>query len=270
MSFVRGGIREDLRLIADIVEPGSRVLDVGCGDGALLAYLATEKGVDGRGIELSQAGVNAAVSRGLSVVQGNADQDLADYPDGAFDVAILSQTLQATRKPRRVLQNLVRIGRRAIVSFPNFGHWRIRLSLLLRGRMPVNELLPYAWYDTPNIHHCTIVDFVELCDEMGIVVEKGLMLDSTGRPWRFAAPGALANILAGQAIFVLRRADRNPPAPVRHREKERAMEERNEERIERTPTEARQGSKEGVVRYVLAGGLVLVVIAFAIAYGTIL
>jgi methionine biosynthesis protein MetW len=214
MNLVPGGIREDLRLIADIVEPGARVLDVGCGDGALLAYLAAAKGVDGRGIELSQAGVNAAVSRGLSVVQGNADQDLADYPDHAFDVAILSQTLQATRKPRRVLQNLVRIGRRAIVSFPNFGHWRIRLALLLGGRMPVNELLPFAWYDTPNIHHCTIVDFAELCREMGIVVEKGLMLDSTGHPWRFAAPGFVANVLAGQAIFVLRRADRKSSVSV--------------------------------------------------------
>jgi methionine biosynthesis protein MetW len=215
MNLVPGGIREDLRLIADIVEPGARVLDVGCGDGALLAYLAAAKGVDGRGIELSQAGVNAAVSRGLSVVQGNADQDLADYPDLAFDVAILSQTLQATRKPRRVLQNLVRIGRRAIVSFPNFGHWRVRLALLAGGRMPVSELLPYAWYDTPNIHHCTIVDFAELCREMGILVERGLMLDSTGRPWRFAAPGSVANVLAGQAIFVLRRADRKSPSPVR-------------------------------------------------------
>ena len=214
MSLAPGGIREDLRLIADIVEPGARVLDVGCGDGALLAYLAAAKGVDGRGIELSQAGVNAAVTRGLSVVQGNADQDLADYPDLAFDVAILSQTLQATRKPRRVLQNLVRIGRRAIVSFPNFGHWRIRLSLLLGGQMPVNELLPYAWYDTPNIHHCTIVDFVALCREMGIVVEEGMMLDAAGRPWRFTAPGRLANVLAGQAIFVLRRADRKPSGVV--------------------------------------------------------
>jgi methionine biosynthesis protein MetW len=214
MSLAAGGIREDLRLIADIVEPGARVLDVGCGDGALLAYLAAALGVDGRGIELSEAGVNAAVTRGLSVVQGNADQDLADYPDLAFDVAILSQTLQATRKPRRVLQNLVRIGRRAIVSFPNFGHWRIRLALLLGGRMPVNDLLPYAWYDTPNIHHCTIVDFAALCREVGIVVEEGLMLDATGRPWRFAAPGLLANVLAGQAIFVLRRADRKPSGAV--------------------------------------------------------
>jgi len=262
--------RVDHLLIAEMVSHGARVLDVGCGDGALLQLLAETKGVDGRGIEIERERVNACVARGLSVIQGDADRDLDDYPDDAFDYAILSLTIQATLRPKAVLENLLRIGRHAIVSFPNFGHWRIRLSLLLRGRMPVNELLPYAWYDTPNIHHCTILDFVELCDEMGIVVEKGLMLDSTGRPWRFAAPGVLANILAGQAIFVLRRADRNPLAPVRHREKERAMEDRNEERIERTPTEARQGSKEGVVRYVLAGGLVLVVIAFAIAYGTIL
>jgi methionine biosynthesis protein MetW len=211
----QGAIREDLRLIADMVEPGARVLDVGCGDGALLAYLAREKGVDARGIELSQAGVNAAVTRGLSVVQGNADQDLFDYPDGAFDVAILSQTLQATRKPRRVVQNLVRIGRRAIVSFPNFGHWRVRLSLLFGGRMPVNDLLPFAWYDTPNIHHCTITDFLALCAEMGIVVERGLTLDPGGRPWRLAAPGGLANLLAGQAIFLLRGPDQNAAVPVR-------------------------------------------------------
>jgi methionine biosynthesis protein MetW len=222
MKVSPGGIREDLRLIADMVEPGARVLDVGCGDGALLAYLVAEKGVDGRGIELSQAGVNAAVARGLSVVQGNADQDLADYPDDAFDVAILSQTLQAMRKPRRVLHNLVRIGRRAIVSFPNFGHWRVRLSLLRRGRMPVNELLPYAWYDTPNIHHCTIVDFADLCREMGIVIERGLTLDTAGRPWRRIPYGAVANLLAEQAIFVLRRTDQKPASPRSLREYEEA------------------------------------------------
>jgi methionine biosynthesis protein MetW len=198
-----GVLRGDLRLIADMVERGARVLDIGCGDGALLAWLAREKGVDGRGMELSQSGVNACVSHGLSVIQGDADRDLDDYPSDAFDYAILSQTLQATRNPRAVLENLVRIGRRAIVSFPNFGYWRIRLALLVCGRMPVTALLAHAWYDTPNIHLCTIRDFLALAEETGIVIERALTLDRAGRPLAMS-PGR-ANLLAEQALFVLRR-----------------------------------------------------------------
>src|SRR5271167_1279049 len=133
-------LRGDLRLVADLISPESRVLDVGCGEGELLAYLARAKNVDGRGIELSQSGVNACVRHGLSVIQGDADRDLAEYPSDAFDYVVLSQTLQATRNPRSVIENLVRIGRHAIVSFPNFGHWRIRLDLLLNGRMPLTHL----------------------------------------------------------------------------------------------------------------------------------
>jgi methionine biosynthesis protein MetW len=197
-------LRSDLRLIADMVEPGSRVLDIGCGDGALLAWLAAEKGVDGRGMELSQSGVNAAVEHGLSVIQGDADSDLDAYPSGAFDYVILSQTLQATRQPRQVLENLVRIGRRAIVSFPNFGHWRIRLRLLLHGRMPETALLSHAWYDTPNIHLCTVKDFLALCRELGVEVERSLILDSEGRPFRFDAFAGFANLLAEQGLFLLR------------------------------------------------------------------
>jgi methionine biosynthesis protein MetW len=197
-------IRADLLLIADMVEPGARVLDIGCGDGALLEHLVFVKQVTGRGIELSQEGVNACVSQGLSVIQGDADTDLTDYPAGAFDYAILSQTLQATHDPRHVLEQLVRIGRRAIVSFPNFGHWQSRLYLVFRGRMPVTDALPASWYETPNIHFCTIRDFSVLCGEVGVTVERALSLDARGR----AAPQQslrLANLLGQSALFLLRK-----------------------------------------------------------------
>jgi methionine biosynthesis protein MetW len=196
-------LRQDLRLIADMIEPGSRVLDIGCGDGALLAYLARAKAVDSRGIELSQSGVNACVRHGLSVIQGDADRDLEAFPNGAFDVVVLSQTLQATRQPRQVLEELLRIGKRAIVSFPNFGFWRVRLSLLWRGRMPVTEILDNSWYNTPNIHLCTLRDFVGLCDEIGTRIERSLTLDRHGRPFALDPRGSLANLLAEQGVFVL-------------------------------------------------------------------
>ncbi|MBI3710627.1 MAG: methionine biosynthesis protein MetW [Proteobacteria bacterium] len=201
----RTAIRVDLQVIADLIQPNARVLDVGCGDGALLDFLVHFKQVDGRGIELSQAGVNACVSQGLSVIQGDADTDLKDYPSDAFDVVILSQTLQATFEPRGVLSDLVRIGRRAVVSFPNFGVWHIRLKLLAQGRMPVTDSLDIAWYETPNIHLCTITDFVELCDDLGIVIEQGMVLDATGRPRALRAPGFFANLLGEQGLFILRR-----------------------------------------------------------------
>ncbi len=198
--------RVDHLLIADMVRRGSKVLDVGCGDGALLQLLADTKEVDGRGVEISRERVNACVAQGLSVVQGNADQDLDAYPDKSFDYAILSLTLQATQRPRKVLENLLRIGDHAIVSFPNFGHWSIRLKLLLTGRMPVTPNLPEAWYDSPDSHLCTIIDFVDMCKEIGAQIERTAAFNASGR--QLATRGTLMdlqNLFGEKAVFLLRR-----------------------------------------------------------------
>ncbi|CAM3078385.1 Methionine biosynthesis protein MetW [Sphingomonas antarctica] len=191
-------LRPDLALIAAHVPPGSRVLDTGCGDGALMAELAA-KDCDARGLELDGANVADCVAKGLSVVQGDADTDLGFYPDASFDVAILSQTLQTTRRPDRVVEQLLRVAPRAFVSFPNFAHWRVRASLLWGGRMPVTRLLPLAWYETPNIHHVTVDDFRALAAERGWTIEASWFL----RGDRLTSAAA-ANFRAEHAVFLLR------------------------------------------------------------------
>ena len=193
-------LRPDLAVIAANVAPGSRVLDVGCGDGALMAALRDVRQVDARGLEIDAGNVAAAVARGLSVVQGDADTDLADYPNQSFDYAILSQTLQTTRAPAAVLYHLLRIGRRAFVSFPNFAHWRVRASLLVGGRMPVTRLLPEQRHDTPNIHRVTIEDFQAFLRGRGVTVEGAWFLSGDQQ-----TSARLANLLAEHAVFALRR-----------------------------------------------------------------
>jgi methionine biosynthesis protein MetW len=199
------GVREDFKEIARLVRPGSRVLDVGCGEGSLLELLAREKGVDGRGIEISPEGVSACLARGLAVVQGDADRDLDDFLPGAFDYVILSQTLQAVLKPRHVLDELLRIGGQAIVTLPNFGHWRVRLDLLLHGRMPVTGALPEPWWSTPNIHLCTLRDFTELCEDLHLSIDACAAL-AAGRPARAANPTSpLETWRAEASLFLLSR-----------------------------------------------------------------
>ncbi len=194
-------LRTDLAVIAEHVAQGSRVLDIGCGDGALMAALRDTRGVDARGLEIDAGNVASAVARGLSVIQGDADIDLAGYPDASFDYAILSQTLQTARAPDLVLDQLLRIGHRAFVSFPNFAHWRVRLSLLWGGRMPVTRQLPERWYDTPNIHHVTIDDFREFLRQRGVVIERSWFLSGDKQ-----TTSAAANLLAEHAIFLIRAA----------------------------------------------------------------
>lgn len=193
-------LRPDLAIIARHIEPSARVLDVGCGDGDLMGVLRDDKQVDARGLEIDAAMVSTAVGRGLPVVQGDAARDLADYPAASFDYAVLSQALQTMARPHETLDQLLRIGKSAFVSFPNFAHWQVRVNLLLRGRMPVNRALPQSWYETPNIHHLTIADFIALTRERGVRIERAWYL--TGgqdrRPF-------LANLLADQAVFLLAR-----------------------------------------------------------------
>ncbi len=208
VRYVAKNMRLDLRLIAEMIAPGSRVLDIGSGDGMLIGHLYRTRGCDARGIEIDMAEVTRAVAHGLPVMHGDADTDLAQYPDAAFDYVVLSRTLQAVERPREVLRQMLRIGERAIVSFPNFGHWLVRWQLLWLGRMPMTSVWDRPWHETPNIHPCTIRDFFALCEQEGYAVERWLAVDDAGQraPWRRFA--ALANLFGEQALFQLRKAER--------------------------------------------------------------
>ena len=197
-------MRPDLQVVSAMVPRGSRVLDLGCGDGALLDHLIHERGCDGFGVEIDGDGFHACIARGVPVVRGDIDDGLADWDDGAFDLVVLSQTLQATHRPAFVLAEMLRVGRRAIVSFPNFGHLPVRRYLALHGRMPVSDVLPYAWHETPNIHFCTIADFRELCDQLGLSIERLVPLAPGGG--RARGPAArLPNLLAAGAVCLVGR-----------------------------------------------------------------
>lgn len=207
-------LREDFREILRLVRPGSRVLDVGCGEGELLEALTREKAVDGQGLELSSEGVAACLARGLAVVQGDADRDLDHFPAKAFDYAILSKTLQQVRDPRHVLSELLRIADRAVVSLPNFGHWRVRWALLTTGRMPETQALPEPWWSTPNIHLCTLRDFTALCEDLDLRIDACAVL-APGKTARPADPSRpIENWRAETALFLLSRKAEPEPAPA--------------------------------------------------------
>ena len=197
-AFVRELLgRSDYAIIGEIVEPNCRVLDLGCGEGELLQWLAQNKNVDARGVEISGAKVQSAIARGVSVFQSDIDAGLADYPDQAFDYVILSQTLQETRHPRKVLREMLRVGRRGIIAFPNFGHWAVRLSMLTSGRAPRTKLFPYEWYDSPNIHFLTVHDFEGLAAQEGVQVERRYFLAGNRKV------GLLPNLLAEVAVYLV-------------------------------------------------------------------
>ena len=196
-------IRKDWRLIESLIKKKSKVLDIGCGEGGLIKQLELNLNAETRGIELDPNLARLAISSGNSVVQGNAEEDLSQYSNQSFDYVILSQTLQAMIKPKDILVELLRIGNKAIVSFPNFGHWKIRTQLMLKGKMPITKGLPYTWYETPNIHFFTIKDFQELCKELNIVIEDSIGLTSNGKQFKLNNNSLGVNFFTSEAIFLI-------------------------------------------------------------------
>ena len=196
-------LRKDLNLIADLVENNSKVIDVGCGNGELINFLSKNKNAKIQGLEINQKKVNQCVAKGLSVIQGDADKDLGLYPDNSFDYVILSQTIQATIEPKKILIELTRIGKKVIVSIPNFGFWKVRLDLLFKGKMPITSKLNSTWFETVNIHLCTISDFIDLSDQLNLEIKQTVTISSNKQNQFFGKPNKSQNILAEEAIFLI-------------------------------------------------------------------
>lgn len=211
-NIISHQIRYDLEIIANLIAPNSKVLDIGCGDCELLKFLKNTKNIDARGLEISQTKVSKALMSGLSVIQGNADDDLSAYPNQSFDYTVLSQTLQATHDPKTVLEEMLRISKFAIVSLPNFAHIKNRLHLLLKGTMPVNKTIPFEWYETPNIHFCSICDFEELCEKLGFRIENKFFLTSKQQLLEPFSKFFLANLFAEYGIFLITKKEFSPTA----------------------------------------------------------
>lgn len=209
-NIIKKQIRYDLEIISDLVKAKSKVLDIGCGDGELLEFLKNEKDVDARGLEISQKLVTKTIQKGISAIQGDCEKDLEFYPDHNFDYVILSQTIQATKNPKKMLKEMLRVGRYGIVSLPNFANIKNRLHLLLKGTMPVNKNLPFTWYDTPNIHFCSIRDFENLCLELNFKIEKKIFLTSKYKLYDFLKCSFLSNIISEYGIFLITKNELKP------------------------------------------------------------
>lgn len=209
-NIIRHQIRFDLEIIANLIKPNSRVLDIGCSDGELLSFLTQNKNVDGRGMEIAQQQVSKALMRGLSVIHGNAENDLTIYPSRSFDYAVLSQTIQATHRPKEVLKEMLRIAEFAIISLPNFAHFKNRLHLLLKGTMPVNKTIPFEWYETPNIHFCSIRDFEKLCEDCGFAIKQKIFLTARHRLISFLGHELIANLFAEYGVFLITKKEFSP------------------------------------------------------------
>ena len=198
-------MKTEFKIIADLIKPNTRVLDVGCGDGTLMEFLKNNKEIDIRGIEISKNNVQQCIGKGLTVIEGDAEKDLSQFPDGSFDFVILSQTLQAFLNPEKVISELLRVGKKAIVTIPNFGYWKVRLHLLIKGTMPVTRTLPDEWYNTPNLHMCTIKDFFNFCENRKINLYKSIALHNLKSSKITNVNLALKNLTSVLGIFLIER-----------------------------------------------------------------
>ena len=196
-------MKQEFKIIADLIETNSRVLDVGCGDGTLMEFLKNNKKIDIRGIEISKYNVQKCIGKGLTVIEGDAEKDLSQFPDGSFDFVILSQTLQAFLNPEKVITELLRVGKKAIVTIPNFGYWKVRLHLLIKGTMPITRTLPDKWYNTPNLHMCTIKDFFIFCENRKINLYKSIALQNLKSSKITDSNLSLKNLTAVLGIFLI-------------------------------------------------------------------